>query len=63
MEELGEEPKELNGSCKPIGRIAVSTNPDPSAIPETKLPTMAPTTNVAEDFLVWPQWERKHLIL
>jgi hypothetical protein len=68
MEELREELKELKG-CQ-LQRNDNSLNYlDPSEHPETKPPTkeytwsMALCTYVAEDCLVWPQWERICLIL
>ena len=40
MEELAEGLKELKGiDCNPIERTTVSTNPDPSELPETNLKT------------------------
>ena len=39
MVELGEGLKKLNLEGKPIGRPAVSTNPDPRELPEVESPT------------------------
>jgi hypothetical protein len=55
--------------CNPVGRT-LSTNQDPSKLPETKPKTKAHTwgglwpweTCVAEDGLAWPQRERICLI-
>ena len=59
------------GDGNPIGRPTLSTNLDPQELPETKPPIRdhtwaglrSPGTYVAEDCLVWPQWERMCLIL
>jgi hypothetical protein len=54
----------------PMGGTTVSTNPVPSELPEPKLPTKEHTwagpgtaTYVAEDCVIWPQWEGLCLIL
>jgi hypothetical protein len=49
-----------------IGRLVVSTNMDPWELQESEPPTREhtqagqklPGTYIAEDCLVWPQWER-----
>jgi hypothetical protein len=56
---------EENGN--PIDRTTLSTNPDPLDTPETKQTvyvcwSVALSTYVLEDCLVWPQWERMCLI-
>jgi hypothetical protein len=71
MERIEEAEKEGN----PIGRPAVTTNPDPRDLRETELLTWQHTPlpkaphpphelvrglsiYIAEDCLVWPQWEK-----
>jgi len=66
------------GDGNTIRRTTVSTNLDFSEFPETKPPKSIymdlvcgyhpqlhphPSSYVAEDYLVWPQWERMCLIL
>ena len=57
------------GDGNPTGRPTVSTNLDPWKLPETEPPTeytvlsKAPSTCVAEGYVIWPQWERIQLIL
>ena len=36
---IGERIEEVEGEADPIGKPAVSTNPDPRDLPETELPT------------------------
>ena len=66
---VGRRTEGIEGDGNLIGRPKVSTNPDTWEHPETKPPTkeytwsMALCTYVAEDCLVWPQWERICLIL
>jgi hypothetical protein len=63
--------EEAEGKGYPIGRSEVSTNLDPRELPETEPPMRQHTraglratgTYVAEDCLVWLQWEKVHLIL
>jgi hypothetical protein len=70
MEDLRKRLKELKG-WNPIRRPTVTTNPDPWELPETKPPikraytgwSLSPSSFVAEDCLIWPQWERMCLIL
>jgi hypothetical protein len=70
-ERVRERTEESEGDCNPIERKTVSTNLDLSELPETKPNTKELTwaglwpqgTCVAEDCLVWPQWERMCLIL
>jgi hypothetical protein len=58
------------GNGNSIGRQTVSTNLDTSELPENKSPTKEHTwagqwplgTYIAENCLVWPQWERMSLI-
>jgi hypothetical protein len=53
----------------PIGRLAVSTNPKPQELPDSIYELIwtplipAPGTNIAEVYLVSPQWEKTYLIL
>ena len=55
----------------PIGRTTVSTNPDPAELPRGYVTNQSihglvhgsPYTYIAEDCIVWPQWERMCLIL
>ena len=70
IEEQGKGLKELNGDGNPIGISIISTNLDPSKLPETVTNqraymgwSMALGTYVAENCFVWPQWERMCLIL
>jgi hypothetical protein len=63
------------GGGNPIAKPKVSTNPDPSELLGIKPPTKEHTwaglclvpapfaTDIAENCLVWPQWERMSLIL
>uniref|UniRef100_M0RAW8 Uncharacterized protein n=1 Tax=Rattus norvegicus TaxID=10116 RepID=M0RAW8_RAT len=54
------------GVCKPTGRTTISTNQTPQfpgTNPPTKEEPMAPATYVAEDGLIWHQWEGRSLVL
>jgi len=70
MEELGEGLKELKGMATPPEEQQYQLTQTPQSSqrlshqPESihRLP-VAPDTHVAEDCLVWPQWERMGLIL
>jgi hypothetical protein len=63
--------EEDKGEGDPIGRPAVLTISDPKVLPETGPATRQHTwatcrplgTFIAEDCLVWPQWEKMHLVL
>jgi hypothetical protein len=62
--------KGAEGDCNPIGRKQISTNwtlraPRDKATNQRAYMgwSMAPTTYVAEDSLVWPQWEGMCLVL
>jgi hypothetical protein len=48
------------GDGNPMGRLTVLTNLDPWELLEAEL--HGSDTYVAWGFLVWPQWERMHLI-
>jgi hypothetical protein len=62
---------ETEGNGNLIGRHTVSRHPDSWEVPETKPPTqraymswfVPPSTCIAEDCLVLPQWERMYLVL
>ena len=58
--------------CNPIGRTKISTNQTSPEFPGAKPPTkeyihmegpMAPAAYVAEDDLVWHQWEERPFVL
>ena len=58
------------GDCNPIGRTMISTYQTPQSSQElnhqpksTHGRTMAPAAYVAEDGLVWHQWEERPLVL
>jgi len=58
------------GDDNPIGRPTMSANLVPSELSETKPQTKTihglvhgPGKHIAEDCLVWPQWERMFLVL
>jgi hypothetical protein len=67
---LNEIRKTQKGNITPHRKTNISTELNPWQYPETKPPTKEhtglicdPGTFVAEDCLVWPQWERMYLIL
>ena len=66
--------EEAEGKSDPIGRPAISTNVDLRELRDRATnqsaymgagprPVPLPDTCIAEDCLVWPQWETMHLIL
>ena len=67
MEELGERLKGLEEVCNLIGRTIISTNQnsrDETTNQRVHMEgSMAPVTYVAEDGLVWHQWEGRPLLL